>query len=53
MNDGKKYLISLGLNDKDLREIENRMTNTLSTAMENGMSLDRSGKAVVKKDMDA
>ena len=52
MNDGKKYLISLGLNERDLREIENRMTNTLSTAMENGMSLDRSGKAMVKKDME-
>ena len=52
MNDGKKYLISLGLNEKDLRDIENRMTTTLSTAMENGMSLDRSGKAVVKKDME-
>lgn len=52
MKDGKQYLIGLGLRDKDLREIENRMTNTLSTAMENGMSLDRSGKAVIKKDME-
>jgi hypothetical protein len=52
MNDGKRYLISLGLNEKDLREIESRMTNTLSTAMENGMSLDRSGKSMIKKDME-
>ena len=52
MNDGKKYLISLGLNEKDLRNIEDKMTTTLSNAMENGMSLDRSGKAMIKKDME-
>lgn len=48
MKDGKQYLIGVKLSEKDLNNIENRM----SQAMENGMSLDRKGKAIVKKDME-
>jgi hypothetical protein len=48
MSDFKKFVIGLSLSEKDLQNIEQRMQKT----MENGMSLDRSGKAVVKKDME-
>lgn len=52
MSDFKNYIIGVSLREKDLKEIETRMQTTMSDAMANGMSLDRKGKAVVKKDME-
>lgn len=52
MNDIKEFLIGIKLSEKNLGDIGKRIETTLSTSIENGMSLDRSGKAVVKKDME-